>query len=84
MSLNEIVSVFLSYLCGSELINWINQGLLLGFERTKGREWLERNSGSNSQRGQVNAAFDGLRIYDEGDNGNFFQGEGVISKLPVR
>jgi len=52
------------------VLKWIEDGLLLGYEKTKGREWLERNSGSDSQRGQVNAAFEGARIYEAEKNSN--------------
>ncbi len=52
------------------VLKWIEDGLLLGYEKTKGREWLERNSGSDSQRGQVNAALEGVRIYEAEKNSN--------------
>ena len=47
----------------TKLLNWVNDGLLLGYEKTKGREWLEHSATSNSQQDQVNAALTKARIY---------------------
>ena len=40
----------------TSMANWIADGLLIGFDKHKGRDWLENSAGSNSQQPQVNAA----------------------------
>lgn len=49
-----------------KVLNWVEDGLLLGVEKTKGREWLEHSAGSNSRQDQVNAALANARIYESG------------------
>jgi len=44
--------------------HWIEDGLLLGLEKRKGRDWLENSVGSNSQQPQVKAALDKITLYD--------------------
>jgi hypothetical protein len=48
----------------SSVANWIADGLLIGLDKHKGRDWLENSAGSNSQQPQVNAALDGAIICD--------------------
>ncbi|HQR02481.1 MAG: hypothetical protein JSR19_06950 [Proteobacteria bacterium] len=56
--------------------HWLKDGLLLGYEKTKGRAWLDRIAGSNSLRGQAEAALTKARIYEAGadSNGDLLQG----------
>ena len=48
----------------ASITHWINDGLLLGYEKTKGKDWLERNSGSNSPRNQLNPALVNASVYE--------------------
>jgi hypothetical protein len=48
----------------SSIANWIDDGLLIGLEKGKGREWLENSAGSNSQQSQVKATSDEPILYD--------------------
>lgn len=48
----------------SSVTRWLEDGLLLGVEKRKGRDWLENSVGSNSQQPQVKAALDRATIYD--------------------
>ncbi|MDD5084224.1 MAG: PLxRFG domain-containing protein [Candidatus Moranbacteria bacterium] len=52
------------------IMRWIENGLLLGLEKTKGRQWLERDSESNSRRGQIKAALDRARLYEAREESN--------------
>ena len=54
----------------SSIANWIDDGLLIGLEKGKGREWLENSAGSNSQQSQVKATSDGPILYDALGAGN--------------
>lgn len=57
--------------------HWINDGLLLGYEKTKGRDWLERNSGSNSPRDQTKAALTKATVYENQNLGNSYNQSGL-------
>mgnify|MGYP000876574321 FL=1 len=52
------------------IANWIADGLLLGLEKAKGREWLKHSAGSNSQQSQVKATSDEPILYDALGAGN--------------
>lgn len=43
---------------------WLAGGLLMGYEKSKGRNWLENSAASNSQQPQVKAALDNASVYD--------------------
>ena len=61
MAVNDITSIHPKK--NANIGNWIQDGLLLGYEKSKGRNWLENSAGSNSQQPQVKAALDGAIIY---------------------
>ncbi len=52
----------------AQLQHWIGEGLLIGLENGKGREWLENSARSNSRQFQVNAASDKPILYDAPDH----------------
>jgi hypothetical protein len=43
--------------------HWIDDGLLRGYEKGKGRTWLENSAGSNYPQPQVKAALDKASVY---------------------
>jgi hypothetical protein len=49
---------------GEKLLNWIEYGLLKGYEKTKGREWLEHLAESDSRQDQVATALASSTIYE--------------------
>ena len=57
------------------IINWVEDGLLLGYEKTKGLAWLDHHSQSHSGRDQVSETLANTRLYDSDQNGKFFQSE---------
>lgn len=57
-----------------KILNWIEEGLLRGVEKTKGREWLEHSAASNSRQDQVTAALAKSILYDSSDNARPMQG----------
>lgn len=42
---------------------WMDDGLLMGYEKEKGRRWLENSAGSNSQQPQAKTALDAAIVY---------------------
>ena len=62
ISINDVRSIYPKR--DSSVAQWIADGLLLGADKHKGRDWLENSAGSNSQQPQVNAALDKSILYD--------------------
>lgn len=48
----------------TSIAHWIEDGLLLGVDKHKGRDWLENSAGSNSRQYPANAALDKAILYD--------------------
>lgn len=65
-----------------KILNWVEEGLLRGVEKTKGREWLEHSAASNSRQDQVTAALAKSILYDSSDNARLMQG-GPASMAPA-
>ena len=62
IDINDVRSIYPKR--DSSVANWIADGLLIGADKHKGRDWLENSAGSNSQQPQVNAALDKAILYD--------------------
>jgi len=50
---------------------------ITGDEKTKGKDWLERNSGSNSPRNQANPALVNTTVYENPELGNFYKQDAI-------
>lgn len=58
---------------GDKIGNWIEDGLLLGHEKTKGREWLDAATEHHVRRDQVKAALEVANVYENLEEGKFSQ-----------
>lgn len=62
LEINDITSIHPKR--DHSVAHWIAGGLLRGYEKAKGRTWLENSAGSNTQQPQVKAALDNAIIYE--------------------
>lgn len=62
LEVNDITSIHPKR--DGSIANWVTDGLLLGYAKGNGRDWLENSAGSNSQQPQAKAAIDGAIVYD--------------------
>ena len=52
-----------------KILHWINDGHLLGYEKTKGKEWFDRNTPANSESGLATQHI----VYENPTTGKFDQ-----------
>ena len=57
----------------NKLLGWIKDGLLVGHEKQKGRQWLEHSATSNSLQEQVISALSSSSVYEAIDDDNLLK-----------
>ena len=64
LEVNDITSIHPKR--DGSVATWVADGMLMGYEKSKGRKWLENSAGSNSQQPQAITALDNAIVYETG------------------
>lgn len=62
LEINDITSIHPKR--DGSVASWLGEGRLMGYEKSKGRKWLENSAGSNSQQPQAITALDSAIVYE--------------------